>query len=136
MANDKKKVKEVATCIRTLLKVEGTDVKIKDVAELIKDEDLSNPVVLKDKIKNDMRAKVADEANQPNRRDNLRGFIIKHHDILKENPDALDALQKSYCQGRINKEQRAKMLADLMAACENQDEEKVNTEENSSGYDF
>lgn len=141
MSNDKKNVKEVASCIRVLLKTDGTEAKVKDIVELIENEDLSDPVALKNKIKNDMRAKQEALENQPTRRDDLRTFMVEHYDILKDNPNVFDALKKSYCQGRINKAQREEMLKNLMAACEDQEEvdetpASADVIEETSGYDF
>jgi hypothetical protein len=144
MANDKKKLREVASCIRVLLKTDGTNAKVKDIVELIKDEDLTNPVALKDKIKNDMRAKQEAVASQPNRRDHLKAFIVKHYDIIKENPVVLESLKNSYCQGRFTKEQRQKMIDELLAECGDSTEVEatitattaVEKTEETSGYDF
>jgi len=143
MANDKKEVREIASCIRVLLKTDGTEAKVKDIVELIKDEDLSNPVALKDNIKNDMRAKQEAVASQPKRRDHIKAFVVQHYDIIKENDVVLDALVKSYCQGRLKKEQRDELAAELLAARETEPETettepKTETIEaaSDSGFDF
>lgn len=128
MANDDKQVREVANCIRVLLKTDGITATIKEVVKAIGDEDLTNPVALKDKIKNDMRVKQDEVETKPNRRNHIESFMRDNWDTISGNDVVKDVFIKAYCQGRLKKEQREELAADLLARCENQDQPQAEVE--------
>jgi hypothetical protein len=117
-----KEIREAASCIRTLLKSEDTNVTLKRVCELIKGEDLQNLIVLKDKVKevigNDMRSKTNSVTGTSERRASIETFVIANWDLIRDDEHVKSALLDAYCKGRIKKDRRQEMQQSLIDRCE------------------
>lgn len=117
MENDTKKVKRVARCIQTLLETEGTKISISDIAALIKDEDLSDVMRLKDRA-TELASTVGRIASGSVRKSSLKSFIKDNWAQISGNTHVKDALLNAYCVGRHNKEKRQQMVEALLAEIE------------------
>lgn len=111
-----KKVRKAVQCIKTLLECEGAKLSSNRIMELIKDEDLTNLVELKEKVRNTMSENTNDKGST--RRSELKAFIMGNWKDIKDNPVVRDALFNSYCMGRIAKEKRNEMVGNLVRECE------------------
>jgi len=132
MADDKQ-VRKVARCIKTLLEVEGVNVTSTKVMDLIQDKDLSDIPALKDEVVsaiNDMRSE--EEAQRPavvkpDRRKQIETFCVTNWDSIQDNQFVRDALLNAYSQGRYTKEQRQQLKNELLAICNGDTPEEVDT---------
>lgn len=116
MANDTKVVREVATCVRTLLKTHGHDLTRKDIMALIQDRDLEDPVALTQTLAQELDANPPAPAATPpsERRQQIASFFVTHRDLLEQNPHVRDALLHGYTIGRYDKETREQMKQELL----------------------
>lgn len=132
-----KEIRKIARCIRTLLEVDGIDVKIADVVKAIEGKDLSDVNRLKDEIEDDMMA-LADKDQEPAsvRRENIATFVISNWDVIKDNTHIKNALFNAYSQGRYTKEQRAKMKQELLERCPDDEDDVGSLINNETELDF
>lgn len=118
MSNDEKKVREFATCIKTILKGRGVEVKAKDIVELIKDEALDDPIALSQKVENDFKAATPVVQTTGNSRRKVVGdWMVNNFDSFRDVPEVLSLLLSGYTRGRISKEVAAKLQDELLRRC-------------------
>ena len=115
MENEMKMVKKMARCVQTLFEAEGVKVTTKNIAELIKDEDLSDIAHLKSVV---TEHQSEHKLIYNHRRLNLKSFIVDNWAQIKDNDVLKEALFNAYCMGRYNKEKRLEMLTELLEGCD------------------
>lgn len=112
---DEKKRKKAAQAIQALLELDGVKTTVKEVSQRIEGENLSDLVVLKDKLANDMRTTTQETATPTDRRRVIGDFVVTNWDLLKDNNVVKTALLNAYCMGRYKKEQREVMAQELLS---------------------
>jgi len=122
MSSDDKQVRKVVQCVCTLLEAEGVKVGARKVAEVLKGEDLNDPVALTAKVKasldgsNDMRAPAADGPSE--RQQRIETFMTQNWAQIRDDEIVRAALLDAYCKGRIKKDKRQEMQDELVKRCE------------------
>lgn len=112
---DEKKRKKAAQAIQALLELDGVKTTVKEVSQRIEGENLSDLVVLKDKLANDMRTTTQETVTPTDRRRVIGDFVVTNWDLLKDNNVVKTALLNAYCMGRYKKEQREVMAQELLS---------------------
>jgi hypothetical protein len=118
MSQDEKKLRKVASCVRTILETQGHKLRVKDIAELIKDEDLGDPVALSQKVTTDLQNRPAptSSASQSGseRRLAIETFILDNWNLLKDNDPVRSGLFHLYTMGRLSKSDRKALANGLL----------------------
>jgi ABC-type polar amino acid transport system ATPase subunit len=132
---DEKKRKKAAQAVQALLELDGIKATVKEVAQKIEGENLTDIVVLKDKLANDMRPAVSKTVDATDRRRIIGDFVVTNWDLLKDNEVVKGALLNAYCMGRYKKEQRETMARELLSQVGETNEASENTESVSEVVD-
>lgn len=135
MANDKR-VREVARCVRTLLKERGTTLRVKDIVERIEDENLDDITALtqrvSDSIANDLiPTQAASSSKGSDRRRALATFVAENREAVASNDTVKSVFRAAYSLGRYSKEQREQLLQEFADLLEGEE-----TSEETSEYNF
>ncbi len=129
-------VKKVVACVRVLLENKGLKVKNSELVDLLKDEDLSNPILLSEKIAASLPTNRVQEAGSE-RKNAIEKFLFDNWDLVKTNKHVKEGLLNLYAMGRINKENRQRMVNDLLERLgETQSEVEQATSTNEELLDF
>jgi hypothetical protein len=111
------KVREVAKHIRTLLKNDGVNVKIKDIVEDIKNKDLTDINALKIQIADTIKSRPI--LKMSGRKVEIKKYFKDNYSNIKDNEAVKDAFIEALCRGRYDKEQRAALKQSIINECEN-----------------
>lgn len=123
MANSKQQINQAAKCIQYHLQVEKKDFKLKDIKDIIKDQNLLDITKLK-KLVEDNVDKDEKEEVSVNRKQIIEDFMKDNWQLIRDNNIIKNVLLSSYCQGRLTKEQRNTIKEGLLNRCGDTNEDE------------
>jgi hypothetical protein len=123
---EKNELRKIVQCVRTLLQSEGVKVSAQRVHKAFGCSGLSDPLLLKEYVKN-MPEAAAAKGGISERRKKLGDFICLNWDSIRTNEVVRAALLDAYAKGRIPKDKRKELQDALVKECEEKLDDMPNT---------
>jgi hypothetical protein len=103
-----------------MLNMDGVEITVKCVAEIIQGEELVDAFKLKDKVVSVLATQTPEiKSNATStRREVLEQYIVENWENIKDNEVVRTTLLNSYCMGRYKKDRREEMVNQLISLAE------------------
>lgn len=112
-----KQVREVARCVRTLLKTKGHDLRASQIEEMINaQDDLDNPIAICARLETELATNPVQNTEKmvSPLRGEIERFLIANPDFQTEYPTLHKSVVSNYSRGRLTKQEQDRLRTELL----------------------
>lgn len=116
-----KQQREVARCVRTLLKTRGQTITLKELVPMLEGKDLTDPVALTQEVSQELASRPQPAAitttttEKVSRSQAIGDWFVQNYEIIHACPEVEEGLLHLVSRGRVSKDEQERRRAALIA---------------------